>query len=134
MNIDSIEKDGRVPVMVVKVEGEINSASYDELQKNLDALIAGGTRYILLDFSRVTYVSSAGLRVLNATYNKLRSIHPDSNLTGEQVKHGVADGSYKSPHLKILKMSEMVRTAFQMTGYDMFIETFEDEKKAIASF
>ena len=52
----------------------------------------------------------------------------------EDMKKGINDGTYKSPHLKLLKLSRETRTAFEMSGFDMYIETFNDLETAIASF
>jgi anti-anti-sigma regulatory factor len=50
------------------------------------------------------------------------------------VKEGISSGTYKSPHLKLLNLSKETKTTFEMSGFDMFIETYDDRKKAIASF
>jgi hypothetical protein len=83
-------------------------------------LIKGGARYILLDLSHTPFISSAGLRVLYQTYNKLRELHPDTNLTDEQAKKGIRKGTYKSPHLKLLKLSKEARKAFELSGYYVY--------------
>jgi len=134
MDIKVATVDGRVPVTVVRVDGDIDSSTIEVFETKADELIASGSRYILLDLSHTPFVSSAGLRVLHAVYNKLRELHPDLNLTNEQVKQGIREGTYKSPHLKLLKLSKETRKVFELSGYDMYIETFEDEKTAIAAF
>ena len=89
-----------------------------------------GTNNILLDLTGVTYISSAGLRVLHTAYTLLR----ESTETNAEVSKGLREGSYFSPHLKLLKPSTMVKEVLQMSGYDMFLESFTDEKQAVASF
>ena len=134
MEIKTSTESGRVPVTVVHVDGDIDSATYLIFEKKVDELIDGGARYILADFSHVPYVSSAGLRALHSIHNKLRALHPDVSLSDEDMKKGVSAGTYKSPHLKLLNLSSNTRKAFELSGFDMYIETFSDMKTAIASF
>jgi hypothetical protein len=50
------------------------------------------------------------------------------------MRRGISAGTYKSPHLKLLNLSPETRTAFETSGFDMYIETYTDMKTAIASF
>jgi anti-anti-sigma factor len=134
MEIKVATENGRVPVTVLHVDGNIDSATSPEFQKKAEQLIKEGARYILVDLSHVPYVSSAGLRTLHALFNQLRSLNPDANLSDEAVKQGINAGTYKAPHLKLLNLSPETKKVFEMSGFDMFIETFTDRKAAIASF
>lgn len=127
-------ENGRVPVTVLRVTGNIDSSNYEEFQSMAKQLIDGGTHYILVDLSQVPFVSSAGLRALHTISNELRARHPDANLNDEQVKKGIRAGTYKSPHLKLLNPSSQTKTAFETGGFDMYIDTFTDIKTAVASF
>jgi anti-anti-sigma factor len=134
MEIKVSTESARVPVTVIHVDGNIDSSNYQQFQAKAEELIRGGAHYILMDLSHAPYVSSAGFRVLHQLFNQLRSLHPSSNLSEEEVKKGISAGTYKSPHLKLLNLSKETRTTFEMSGFDMFIETFDDRKAAIASF
>ena len=134
MEIKVSTENGRVPVTVMHVDGNIDSATYEAFKSKADGLIKGGTRHILVDLSHTPFVSSAGLRALHSLFNELRSLHPDTNLTDEEVRKGISAGTYKSPHLKVLNLSKEAKTAFELGGFDMYIEAFTDLKKAIASF
>jgi len=134
MEIKVSTENGRVPVTVVHVDGNIDSTNSLQFQKKAEQLIKDGARYFLIDLSHVPYVSSAGLRVLHALFNELRELHPDTNLSDEDVKKGISAGTYTAPHLKLLNLSPETKKVFEMSGFDMFIETFSDRKAAIASF
>ena len=134
MEIKVFTENGRVPVTVMHVDGNIDSATHEEFQSKAEEAIKGGARHILVDLSHTKFVSSAGLRALNNLFNELRSFDPDSNLSDEEMKKGISAGTYKSPHLKLLNLSQDARTAFEMAGFDMFIETHTDMKTAVASF
>ena len=123
---------GPVPVTVLEVNGSIDSATYEAFQSEAGKVIEGGARNIVVDLTHVPYVSSAGLRALQAIFNQLRAL--DSSLNDEDLHSEIRAGTYKSPHLKVLNLSKDARAAFEMAGFDMFIDTFTDFKKAIASF
>ena len=134
MEIKVSTENGRVPVTIMHVDGNIDASTYLAFQSKADELIKGGARHILVDLSHMAFISSAGLRALHTIFNQLRSLHPDANLSEEEVRKGISAGTYKSPHLKLLNLSKEARTAFEMGGFDMYIETFTDLKTAIASF
>ena len=134
MEIKVSTENGRVPVTVLHVDGNIDSSTYEQFQSTAQKLIEGGSRYMLIDLSHAPFVSSAGLRALHALFNELRSKNPEANLTDEQMKKGISAGTYKSPHLKLLNLSPETRTAFETSGFDMYIETFTDRNAALASF
>ena len=134
MEIKVSTENGRVPVTVLHVDGNIDSSTYEEFQSTARTLIDEGARYILVDLSHAPFVSSAGLRALHTLFNELRTRNPDANLNDEQMKKGISAGTYKSPHLKLLNLSPETKSAFEMSGFDMYIDTFTDLKKAIASF
>ena len=134
MEIKVSTENGRVPVTVLHVDGNIDSSTYETFQSTVEKLIDQGARYILVDLSHAPFVSSAGLRALHTIFTKLRSRNPDANLSDEQMKKGISAGTYKSPHLKLLNLSREAKTAFETSGFDMYIDTFTDMKTALASF
>jgi anti-anti-sigma factor len=134
MEIKVSTENARVPVTIMHVDGNIDSSTHERFKARADELIQGGARHILVDLTHTSFVSSAGLRALHGIFNTLRSLQSDADMTDEQVKKGIAAGTYKSPHLKLLNPSKETQTAFQLSGFDMFIETYTDRQAALASF
>ncbi|MGE5377741.1 MAG: STAS domain-containing protein [Bacteroidota bacterium] len=134
MDIQVTTANGRVPVSVMHVNGNIDAQTYEQFQAKADELINGGARYILIDLSRSPFVSSAGLRALHHIFNDLRARDTTHPSTDEEVRRGINAGTYKSPNLKLSGLSKETRTAFELSGFDMFIDTFDDQKTAIDSF
>lgn len=124
---------GRVPVTVAHVEGNLDASAADLFQAKVLSLIEDGARHILVDMEHVPYLSSAGLRALHQIFNKLRDVNEDS-VTDEEMRKGINEGSFKSPHLKLLNLSENAKVPFKAAGIDMLIETFTDRQTAINSF
>ena len=116
------------------VNGNIDALSYEQFQAKADELIGAGRRYLLIDLSKSPFISSAGLRALHHIFNDLRAKDTDNPQSDEEVRRGISAGTYKSPNLKLLKLSKESRSAFDLSGFDMFIDSFDDEQAAIASF
>ena len=134
MEIKVSTESGRVPVTIMHIDGDLDSSTYTEFQKKADELIANGARHILVDFAHSPYVSSAGLRTLHQIFKELNAIHPDTTLSEEEMKKGISAGTYKSPYLKLLNLSEQSKLVFSATGFDMYLEFYDDMKKAVAAF
>ncbi len=132
MEIKVSTEKGVRPISVIHVDGNIDSASYQEFQSKAEELIAAGTRDILIDLTHVHFVSSAGIRAIHALFNKLRGLTPD--VSDEELRKGINEGTYKSPHLKLLNPSKEATTTLEMTGLNMYIDIYSDFKKAISSF
>lgn len=129
MEITVSQEQARVPVTVVALSGNLDSASAPAVQKRVEELIAGGAPDILLDLRAVPYMSSAGLRALTQIYNHLRG--------GEDlhaVSAGVSAGTYHSPHLKLLGPRPRVMDTLRMSGFDMFLDIHAHLKDALAAF
>jgi anti-anti-sigma factor len=132
MEIKVTQERGKVPVSVMHVLGSIDSGTYEAFQSKADELIQAGTRHLLVDLEQVPLVTSAGLRALNNIFNRLRELAPD--MSDEEMHKGINAGTYKSPHLKLLKPSKATALALEHSGFSMFIESFADLKSAIDSF
>jgi len=77
-------------------------------------------------------MSSAGLRTLHGLFELLRGDSPAES--SEAMRKGLADGTFKSPHLKLLNPSPRVREVLKISGYDMFLEVHTSLERAVASF
>ena len=134
MDIKVWTENARVPVTVMHVEGNIDSQTSQDFQDKAEELIDQGTQYLLIDLIHCPFVSSAGLRALHYIFNKLREKDTINAMNEADVRRGISAGTYRSPHLKLLNMSRETRTAFELSGFDMFIDTFNDKEEAVASF
>lgn len=131
MEILVSQEQGRVPVTVFKVKGNIDSATYQQLAAQARQAFEGGMKYLLLDLSEAPYVSSAGIRALNDMILMLRDKSSESN---DAMNKGIVDGTFKSPHVKLLNPNRNVAEVFRLAGMDMLLEVHQDYQKAVASF
>ena len=134
MQIKVFTEKGQVQITVMHVDGNIDSSTSEAFKSKADELIKSGAHYILVDLTHAPFVSSAGMRALQHIYERLRALHPDSDLSDQDMKKGISAGTYKSPRLKLLNPSREAAKTFEMTGFDMYIEIFTNKEEAIASF
>lgn len=133
LQISISQQQGRIPVTVFHIQSDmIDAHTYQQFEAQVQAAFETGTRNLLLDLTKVKYMSSAGLRALHTTFMLLRADTPaESN---ELMKKGLLDGSFKSPHLKLLNPSPTVMETLRAMGFDMFLEIHHNLEDAIASF
>jgi anti-anti-sigma factor len=114
------QAQGKVPVTVLRVEGDIDASTHKVLQDKAAEVIAAGSTDILLDLGGVNYMGSAGFRALHAISNML---HKDGD-----------PGLMKSTHLKLLKPTDAVARVIKTLGFDVYLDIYEDRDAAVNSF
>ncbi len=129
MEINSWHETGHVPVTILQLKGDLTSE--EELVRKAQTVFQEGARDVVLDLSHVPYISSAGLRAIHIVYMMLRSADP---VDEEQAARGIARDTYKSPHLKLVKPTKNGLKALSTAGYDIFLDIFDTNPQAIASF
>lgn len=98
-------------VTIIELAGELDSVSAPQVQEQiLNAAGQGGK--ILLDMSKVTYMSSAGLRILLLLYRRIN----DSDNVGSIVLAGLNDE---------------LQDIMAITGFLDFFTTVEDRNAAL---
>jgi len=132
MDVTISHAQGRFPVTVFQIDGDIDSSNHEELERIVFQEIDAGARYILFDLSKVPFMSSAGFRTFMKVFKRLRSL--SEGISEEESHKGINTGTYKSPNLKLLKLNKLVAGTMKIAGFDMFLEVHEDMPAAIASF
>jgi anti-anti-sigma regulatory factor len=123
---------GRNPVTVFHLTGEVNTNTYEQLQAQAEQAYAEGTRNLILDLKDVPYVSSAGLRAFHHIFTLLRT--NTLKESDEAMSKGLRDGTFKSPHLKLVNPNAAVREVLKVSGFDMYLDIYRSVKEAIASY
>ena len=67
-----IESDG--PVVIVRLLGSLDEGSQAQAESMILPLLAGERRHLLLEASELTFVSSAGLRVIISALKAVRPV------------------------------------------------------------
>ena len=132
MEIRILSAQGRVPISVFHISGDIDTNSYQELEKQAEQAHTAGALNIVLDLTEVGYVSSAGIRAFNHIYRLLQTGTPSES--DEAAREGIRAGTFKSPHLKLANVKQRVIDALTVAGVDMFLEIHPDLASAIEAF
>jgi anti-anti-sigma factor len=107
LEIDLEEIEQRV---ILRLEGRLDASTSAILEKKLDKLVQEKHHQLLLDFSGIDYMSSAGLRLLLSFSKKLHSLK----------------GS-----LALFSLSSEVEEIVKMAGFDRILLLFANEKEAL---
>ena len=131
MEIIISQAQGRVPVTIMRLKGDLDYLSADNFDAQARKLVENGARDILVDLSGVAFMSSVGIRSLHMLYDL---VHADESEEKKAVYKGVLSGTYKAPHFKLLNPTRRVHNTLTTVGLDMYIDIFKDEQEAIAAF
>ena len=109
----SISIRENAPAQVVDLNGYLDAHTAPQLEKALEGLIEGERYKIIVNFRDLIYISSAGLGVFMAFIEDVRSNDGDIKLVG---------------------MSPKVFNVFDLLGFPMLYEIYDDEHQAHRKF
>ncbi|MFI4937337.1 MAG: STAS domain-containing protein [Candidatus Berkiellales bacterium] len=109
MEIKDDKIDGNV---IISLSGRIDSTAAVEFEQKLIEIIDAGTHSMIIDFLRVQFISSAGLRVLLLAAKKVKPY---------------------GGKLLLCDMSKDVREVFDISGFSTIFEIHENVKDAITA-
>ena len=98
--------------VIAKANGRIDSSNSREFHSDLEAVIAKDDPAVVLDFEEVSYISSAGMRVILLTAKSLWS-------------SGV--------EFVLCSMNGSIREIFKISGFDKIIPIHGSQPEALAA-
>ncbi len=107
----TVEEKGEIIIM--RVKGRLDAASSPQLEQRINSIIDGGHFKLVLNFSDVDYLSSAGMRLMLAISKKLR------HLEGKVVACSLSDD---------------VMEVIKMAGFNQVIEFYPSEQESLSHF
>jgi anti-anti-sigma factor len=136
MNISATTETGRVDVTVLRVEGQLDGQSYQNLIAKARELFDAGARDFVLDLTDLTYISSAGLVALHSIALMLKGEEMPDTEHGWSAYRSMGRGSEAGiqAHIKLLNPRDEVRSVLEMVGFDRLFEIFTDRNEAVKSF
>jgi anti-anti-sigma regulatory factor len=135
MNISISQSQGRVPVTILGIQGDLDASNYTELIAKTQELCNTGMRYLLLDMTNVPYMSSAGLVALHNIALLMRGDQPTDPESGWPALHAVADEEkHLQRNIKLLNPQPKVCRTLEISGMVEFFEIYTDLTSAMASF
>ena|SRR5215212_9296963 len=98
-------------ISIVAIAGSLDSMSSPQAQKGLEGVLAGAKK-VALDFSKLDYISSAGLRVLLGVAKHLRA---------------------SNGKLGIFGLNQSVREVFEISGFSAILPVYPSEAEALGA-
>lgn len=118
-----------VPVAVVRVRGDINAATYEQLRDRAKREIERGAERIVLDLVDVPHISSAAFRAFHFIFHIMRTDAPEDS--DEAMRAGMRAGTYHSRHLAIARPTPRVKEVLQLAGIHHFIAVYDEVQAAL---
>jgi anti-anti-sigma factor len=107
----TVEQRGQAAV--VSVVGSVDALTAGEVTSFLGQQLSAGSIRLVLDLTKVDYVSSAGLRTILATLKEART---------------------KGGDLRLAAIQPNVQKVLQMSGFTSILKTFSEVDAAVSSF
>lgn len=100
-------------ILILQIKGRLDAISSQFAEKKIFDCITSGKNKLLLNFTDVDYLSSAGMRLLLRTTKKLKTV---------------------SGKLVVCSVTSNVMDVLKMSGFDHVIELSKTEEDALAMF
>lgn len=136
MNITVEQAQGKVPVTILGLHGELDASNYQDVIDRAREAYASGARYLLIDMRDTPYMGSSGLVALHSIALLVRGEPPPDPEAGWGAFHALSHdkGSGVQSRVKLLGVQPRVERTLEMTGLKSFFEIHSDPEAAVASF
>ena len=104
----TVRDEGETKVVIV--DGKLDTNTTPLVESEINALMEGGTKKLLVNFERISYISSSGLRLLLATAQILKG---------------------SGGELRVCSLNEMATEVFEISGFSSIIKVFASEQDAL---
>ena len=136
MEMNSRQIQGRVPVTILQLAGKLDGSNYVEMFDEVKKIYAQGVRDLLIDLSRLTYLSSAGITAIHRTAVVFRGLSVPNDESGWASFHAIDRDrdSGLQEHVKLLSPTPEVAHILDIVGFKSMFEIHTDLDTALASF
>lgn len=122
--------------VILDLDGELDASNYLDVIDRVRQLYNGGARQLVIDLSDLTFLSSSGLVSLHSSALVMRGEEPPSPDLGWSAFHAIAsdvDQGFETC-CKLVNPQGRVRKTLEMTGFNTFLEIFDNTDAAVRSF
>lgn len=117
MTIDVERKDGRPPIAIVTLNGELDASNYERVIEVVRDAYANGARGLVFDFSQLTFMASSGLFALHSALRIMRGETPPDPEMGWSALHQVAqDHANETSMVRISAPQDAIARVLERTG------------------
>ncbi len=136
MEIQIEQQQGRVPVTIMKLMGDLDGSNYQDVITKGKELVAAGTTHLLIDMKDVPFMGSAGLVALHSLALALQGKPETDPEEGWNALHAarIDAAQGKQAFVKILNPQPSVLRGLERTGMTELFEVHTDLATAVAAF
>ena len=135
MSLSIEQEQGRVPVTVLAIHGDLDYSNYLGVIEKVQELYGAGSRHLIIDLSDVPFIGSSGLVALHSAVLVMAGKDAPDTEAGWQAFHDLGDGASEGQStVKLVGLQPRVEQMLQRTALLRYFETFDDRAAAIASF
>ena len=136
MQISFSKQEGRVPVTIMQLIGNLDASNYAEVIAKAQTTYDEGARDLLIDLSKVPYVSSAGLMSLHSVALIFAGHSMNAKDSGRPAFRSINAQNEKAVrlHVKLLNPQPDVEQVLDVVGLKHFLDIFTDLGTALQSF
>jgi anti-anti-sigma factor len=135
MEVKVSKEQGKVPVSVIHIKGDLDASSYLQLVNAAQELYDSGVKHLLLDMTDMLFISSAGLASLHIVTKMFRGEKTDTDEGWNTFKDIDRDrDSGMQSQVKLLNPSPEVDSVLDTVGFKHFFEVYTDLNEAVQSF
>ncbi|MBI2331719.1 MAG: STAS domain-containing protein [Chloroflexi bacterium] len=116
-------------VITLHLAGKLDGQTETELLGAARAEFDAGAKSLLLDFSELTMITSAGLRALHTIY---KIYTPEIEVQAWSAEH--KGETFKSPYFKIAQPSSDIHYVLSISGFLQSIYIYPSLQEAVDSF
>ena len=109
MDIKTERADG---ALIAKAEGRIDGVNARDFEEAMKAAISSEDSVVVIDLENLSYISSAGLRVILLIAKTLRK---------------------RNAELMLCSLSDPIREVFEISGFDKIIPVHQSREQALST-
>ena len=98
--------------LIARAEGRVDGTNARDFEDALQATISENDHVLILDFEALSYISSAGLRVILLVAKTLQS---------------------RGGKCMVCSLSDSIKEVFEISGFDKIIPTYTSRSEALAA-
>jgi len=136
MQIKTESVAGTPALSIIGLEGELDASNFKDLIGAAQKLYEQGTRRLVLDLSRLNFMSSSGLVALHSIARIFRGDAPSDLEAGWSAIHAMGEDVQRGtePSVKLVNPQPKIASTLQKTGMDRFFAIYPDLQAAVNSF
>lgn len=109
----NFSQDEQAGIVIIRYEGRLDATSSPQLETAMNSLVDKKQNHIVIDFNKVDYLSSAGMRLLLSMTKRLKS---------------------ESGKLVLFAVHDDVMEIIRMAGFEQILNICDSEQDAMGAF